>query len=156
MFISPSGGVPLGRSPVSYTHLRAHRPNGISISSAIFALMTAECPYTLQWDALPPLKIAPSYGGSGPPIQYILPWAHPSPQHKRHLDWFSRFCGAHYCHVRQTDRPRNSVTIGRIYVRSTARWPKNQQLIVSYDKRTNNKALYKIHHLYFKQQFKQS
>jgi len=29
--------------------------------------MTAECPYTLQWDALFLLKIAASHGGSGPP-----------------------------------------------------------------------------------------
>ena len=29
--------------------------------------MTAACPYTLQWDASFPLKIAPSHGGSGPP-----------------------------------------------------------------------------------------
>ena len=28
--------------------------------------MTAECPYTLQWDAPFPLKIAPSHWGSGP------------------------------------------------------------------------------------------
>jgi len=25
--------------------------------------MTAECPYTLQWDAISPLKISPSHGG---------------------------------------------------------------------------------------------
>jgi len=31
--------------------IRAHKPNGISISSAVFAQMTAECPYTLHWDA---------------------------------------------------------------------------------------------------------
>jgi len=43
--------------------IRAHRSNGISISSAVFAQMTAECPYTLQWDASSPLKIAPSHGG---------------------------------------------------------------------------------------------
>jgi len=31
--------------------------------------MTAECPYTLQWDApFSSIKIAPSYGGSGPPF----------------------------------------------------------------------------------------
>jgi len=30
----------------------------------------------------------------------MVPWAHPSPQPKRHLDWCSRFCRAHYC-----DRP---------------------------------------------------
>jgi len=26
-------------------------PNGISIGSAVFAQITIECPYTLQWDA---------------------------------------------------------------------------------------------------------
>jgi len=29
---------------------KAHNPNGICIGSAVFARMTAECPYTLQWD----------------------------------------------------------------------------------------------------------
>ena len=33
---------------------------------------------------------------------YMLPWAHPSPCPKRHLDWFSRFCSAH-----DRDRPTN-------------------------------------------------
>jgi len=58
----------------SRSHLRRFlRPtgsqnlNGISIGSAVFAQMTAECPYTLQWDAPSPLKIAPFHGGSGPP-----------------------------------------------------------------------------------------
>jgi len=45
----------------------AHNPNGISIGSAVFAQMTVEYPYTLQWDAPSPQKIAPSHGGSGPP-----------------------------------------------------------------------------------------
>jgi len=40
----------------------AYFPNGILIGSAVFAQITAECPYTLQWDALFPLKIAPSHG----------------------------------------------------------------------------------------------
>jgi len=57
-------------------------------------------------------------------------WANPSPQPKQHLDRFSRFCRAHYCDRltdRQTDRPRytRSVTIGGIYVRSTAMRPNN-------------------------------
>ena len=38
--------------------IRAHIPNGISNGSTVFAQMTAECPYTLQWDAPFPLKIA--------------------------------------------------------------------------------------------------
>jgi len=47
--------------------VRLHNPNGISIGSAVFAQTTAECTYTLQWDAAFPLKIAASHGGSGPP-----------------------------------------------------------------------------------------
>jgi len=36
-----------------------HNRNAKSISSAVFAQMTAECHYTLQWSACFPLKIAP-------------------------------------------------------------------------------------------------
>jgi len=39
----------------------------------------------------------------------MLPWAHPSPKRKRHLDRFSWFCRAHYCD-RQTDRPTDHAT----------------------------------------------
>jgi len=46
----------------------AHNPNGISIDLAVFAQMTAECPYTLQWEAPFPLKIAPFRGGICTPI----------------------------------------------------------------------------------------
>jgi len=46
--------------------LQAHKPNGISISSAVFAQMSTEFPCTLQWDAPFPLKIAAFHGGSGP------------------------------------------------------------------------------------------
>jgi len=53
--------------------IQAHNPNGISIGSAVFTRMTAECPYTLQWDAPFPLKIAPSHGGSGPPSNTWFP-----------------------------------------------------------------------------------
>ena len=37
--------------------IRAQRPNDISIGSAVFAQMTAEYPYTLQWDAPFPSKL---------------------------------------------------------------------------------------------------
>jgi len=60
------------------------------ISSAVFAQVTAMCPYTLQWDAPSTLKIAPSHGGSG-----MVPWADPSPQPKWHLDLFGHVCRAH-------------------------------------------------------------
>jgi len=46
---------------------RVQIPNGISIGSAVFAQLIAECPYTLQCAAPLPLKIAVSCGGSGPP-----------------------------------------------------------------------------------------
>ena len=41
---------------------RVHIPNGILIGSAIFAQLTAEGPYTLQWAAHFPLKIAHVHG----------------------------------------------------------------------------------------------
>jgi len=37
------------------------------------------------------------------PTQCTVPWVHWSPQPKRHLDWFSRFCRADGCD-QQTDR----------------------------------------------------
>jgi len=43
--------------------MRVHNPNGTSIGSAVFAQMTAECLYTLQWFACFPLKTAPSHVG---------------------------------------------------------------------------------------------
>jgi len=42
---------------------RVHSRNAKSIGSAVFAQMTAECPYTLQWSACFALKIAPSHVG---------------------------------------------------------------------------------------------
>ena len=50
----PSSPSPKGHSPP--------QPNCISIGSAVFAQMTAECPYTLQWDAPFPLKLAAFHG----------------------------------------------------------------------------------------------
>jgi len=45
-------------------------------------------------------KIVPSLGDPGP---QLTRGSHPSPQPKRHLDQFSRFCRAHGCD-RRTDR----------------------------------------------------
>jgi len=44
------------------------------------------------------------------PIYHVVPLAHPSPQPKRHLDWFSRFCMAHG-RYRRTDDAAQSVAI---------------------------------------------
>jgi len=43
--------------------LGAHNPNGTSTGSAVFAQMTTQRPYTLQWFACSPIKIAPSHVG---------------------------------------------------------------------------------------------
>jgi len=66
---------------------RVQIPNDISTGSAVF---TVERPYALQWDAVFPWKLLPE--GDLDPIQYMIPWAHPSPQPKWHVEWFSRFC----------------------------------------------------------------
>ena len=64
------------------------------------------------------------------PIPYMAPWAHQSPQHKHHLDWFSRFAGLTTVTDRltDTDRPRYSVCNNRPHQRfnvySTAMRPK--------------------------------
>jgi len=42
-----------------------------------------------------PIIIAPSHGGSGPPYNTCFLRPHSSPQPKRHLDRFSRFCTAY-------------------------------------------------------------
>jgi len=93
--------------------------------SRVFAKLTAQSRYTLQRAAPSPLIIVPSHGGSEPPSNT---WSHPSPQLKRHHDRLNRFCTAHWCD-RPTDRPTDhasrSVTVGRIYVRSTVMRPKN-------------------------------
>jgi len=81
-----------------------------------------------------PLRI---HGWIWTPISYMLPWANPSPQPKRHLDQFSSFCRDHdrdrYPRPtdRQTDRQTtllHLITIGHIYVCSTAmRRPNNNK-----------------------------
>jgi len=103
-------------------------PNNISIGSAVFAQLTAECPYTLQWAALALLKIVPSLVWCGPHLIHGS-FAHPSPQPKWHLDRLSHFCRADYCD-RMTDQATRPVTVlGHIYVRSSVIWPNNASCI---------------------------
>jgi len=104
--------------------MRANNPNGTSIGSTVFAQMAAECPYTLQWFACFPFKIAPCHGGSGPHVTHgsLDPPECWTQRATRSLQQF-----LHGSLVWQTDRPTDrptdhatrSVTIGRIYVRST-------------------------------------
>jgi len=74
--------------------MRAHNPNSTSIGSAVFAQMSAECPYTLQCFTRFPTKL-PLPMGDLDLMYYMIPWAHPSPQPKWQLDRFSHFCRAH-------------------------------------------------------------
>jgi len=68
--IAPSRG---GYRPPSNSwfigYIRAHSLNGITIDSDVFAHVTTECLYTLQWEPLSP-KIAPSHGESGPRLTH--------------------------------------------------------------------------------------
>jgi len=97
----------------------------ISIGSAVFAQLTAEGPYTVQWVDPSLLKISHSHEVSGPHLTYF-PWTHPNAHPRRHFDRFSRFAGLTSVTDRQTDRPHYSTcnSIGRIYVCSTAMRPK--------------------------------
>ena len=67
-----------------------------------FAQLTTESPcYTLQWaDSFLPQNCLWT--------TVVVPWGYPSPQPKRRLDRFSRFCRTYDCD-RQTDRPPCSV-----------------------------------------------
>jgi len=69
---------------------QAHNPNCTTIGSAIFAQVTAECRYTLQWATFSPKLPLPT--GIWTPIKHTIPWTHPSSQIKQHLYRFSRFC----------------------------------------------------------------
>jgi len=52
--------------------IRAHNTNGISICSDVFAQMTAECPYTSQWD-IPSPSILPLPMGIWTPSNIWFP-----------------------------------------------------------------------------------
>jgi len=65
------------------------------MGSADHAQLTAERPYTVKWAVPSPKKHLPFPTGIWTAI-YMVPWAHPSSQPKRHLDQFSHFYRA-YC-----------------------------------------------------------
>jgi len=71
----------------------------------------------LHWAApLIPPQSCPFAAWSGPHLIHGS-LSHRSPQPKRHLDRFSRFCTAHYCD-RQTDRSGYSVCNNRPHLRA--------------------------------------
>jgi len=105
--------------------IQTHNPNGISIGSTVFAQMTAECPYTLQWGALFPFKIAPSHVGIWTPSNtwFLGPTQVPKPN--GNSIGAATFAGLTSVTDQQTDHATRSVRIGRIYIRSTAMRPNN-------------------------------
>jgi len=58
--------LPLTACMVPWTHPTQH-PISILFGAAIFAHLTAKCPFTLHWPAHFPLKVASSHGASVPP-----------------------------------------------------------------------------------------
>ena len=66
---------------------------------------------------LPPLKIPPSHKGVNSHLN-MVPWAHQSPQPKRHLDRFSLFPGFASVTDRQTDIPCYSLYNSRLHLRT--------------------------------------
>jgi len=94
--------------------VQAHNPNGITIGSAVFAQVTAECPYSLQWDAPFPLNIAPFHlihGSLFPPKSSTQTASRlVQPLLQGSLMWQTG---------RQTDHVTPSVTTDRICVCST-------------------------------------
>jgi len=98
---------------------RVHIPNGIAISSAVFAYLAAESPYTLQWVAHSPSKLPLAWGYLDSHLIHGSLVFHRTSQPKRHLDRFKWFLrgSRQWQNDRQTDRPRYSVCIavGRIY-----------------------------------------
>jgi len=82
---------------------RVHNPNGIWIGSAIFAQLTAECPYTLQWAALFTSKLPLPMEASGP----LGPYKHRS-QHGISIG-SAVFAGL----PSVTDKPTETTLLGR-------------------------------------------
>jgi len=82
---------------------RVHILSNISISSAVFGQLTAECPYTLQWATPPPSKLPLGMGDLDIPSNawFLGPIQVHNPNG---IGRFRRFCRAHD-RDRQTDRP---------------------------------------------------
>ena len=99
-----------------------HTPNGILICSAIFAHFGRVSLY-FTWAAPFPLQIARSHGGSGPPCNtWLLELTRV--QSPNGISIGSAVLAGPWSW--QTDHTTLSVTIGRIYIRSTAMHSNNK------------------------------
>jgi len=103
---------------VRWTYPTQH-PKARLDRTVVFTQLTAESSYTLQCALISRVTIAPLRRGIWSPVYHMVPWAHLSPQPKRHLHRFGCFCRAHDRDGQtdgRTDLATPSVTIGRIYV----------------------------------------
>jgi len=89
-----------------------------SVLLFFFAQMTAECPYTLQWDAHFPFKIAPSHGGSGPPCYTLFPRPTRVFNQNSISIGSAVFAGLTSVTDRPTDRPRYSASKNRPHLQT--------------------------------------
>jgi len=96
-----------------------------------FAQMTAECPCTLQWDAPSlPLKL-PLPWGCAP---HLTHWIRPTLNPNSISIGLAVFSGLTSMTDRPTDHATLLVTVGLIYVHSTAMRPNNKSIcIVPFD-----------------------
>jgi len=122
--LSPRLPLPMANLDLHLTRflgpIRDHSPNSTSISSAVFAPMTPECSYTLQWFALSPPQNCPFPWGSGSPCNtwFFRPTQVLNPNGISIASAVSAWLTSVTDRQadRQTDRPRytRSVTVGRI------------------------------------------
>jgi len=106
---------------------RVQIPNGILTGSAVFAKLTAECPYTSQWAAPshPPKLLLPM-GDIDPDVTNASLGPPESSTPTACISVCSAvFAGLTSVTGRQTNHATRSVTIGHIYVCSTVTQPSN-------------------------------
>jgi len=140
----PMGDLNLSCNMWYFRPMRAHNPNSTSIGSAVFAQMTAECLFSLQWFACFPLKIALPMLASGPHV--ICGSLGPPDSGMQMATWSSQpfLQGSLVWHTdrateRPTDRPSYSVWSG-IIMRNYVGYGKATQ---SFHASTNNFATIK-------------
>jgi len=112
------------RPPWSLRPIRAHNPNSISIGSAVLHRWPQSVPIRYNGMPLSPSKLPLPKGGSGPPCNTWLLGLTGVLNPNGILIGAAVFAGLTSVTDRQTTL-LGRVTIGRIYVRSTAMQPNN-------------------------------
>ena len=85
-------------TPSNLWFLGPSEPTTQTASRSVQPFLHVECPILYNGTPLLSWKYVPSHSGSGPQLMgpsWFPGRNHPSPQPKRHLDRFSRFCRVH-------------------------------------------------------------